>query len=330
VCGNPDVWKPSEKTPLSALACHALFASLLPEFPDIPPEVVSVVVGDGYAVGERLAASEGLPLISATGSTRMGRSVATRVASRLGRSLLELGGNNAIIVMDDATADLAVRAVLFGAVGTAGQRCTTTRRLILQKGIAKDIVSRLEKAYRQVRIGDPLDPSTLMGPLIDAGAADDMMAALDGSGREGGRGRRACRTAGCTSARPSWRFLRTHRAARQGGNVRLSCMTIATRLSRSERSGQLPGLQVSSMTNDMEEAGSFPGLRQREGGLRHRQRQRRTSGAGVWRRQLGCDEKKPTGGGRRSARRHGDHMRRATNQNGQANYSGLPPNQGIK
>jgi aldehyde dehydrogenase (NAD+) len=133
-----------------------------------------------------MLADRRLPLISATGSCRMGRRIAVVVGERLGRTLLELGGNNAIIVMNDANLDLAVRAVLFGSVGTAGQRCTTTRRLIVQKGIAKDIVARLTKAYGQVRIGDPLEATTLMGPLIDAGAVKDMVAALDRVKKEGG------------------------------------------------------------------------------------------------------------------------------------------------
>jgi aldehyde dehydrogenase (NAD+) len=125
-------------------------------------------------------------MISATGSCRMGRRIATVVGERLGRTILELGGNNAIVVMDDADLDLAVRAILFGAVGTAGQRCTSTRRVIAQKGIAKDLTDRLVKAYGQVRIGDPLDENTLMGPLIDGEAVDAMMAALDAAKKGGG------------------------------------------------------------------------------------------------------------------------------------------------
>jgi aldehyde dehydrogenase (NAD+) len=185
VCGDTMVWKPSSKTPLTAVAVQNIAHRVMER--NGCPGVFNLVIGRGADVGERMLADRRLPLISATGSCRMGRRIAVVVGERLGRTLLELGGNNAIIVMDDATPDLAVRAVLFGAVGTAGQRCTTTRRLILHKGIAKDIVSRLEKAYGQVRIGDPLDSSTLMGPLIDAGAADDMMAALDRVKKEGGQ-----------------------------------------------------------------------------------------------------------------------------------------------
>jgi aldehyde dehydrogenase (NAD+) len=184
VCGDTMVWKPSSKTPLTAVAVQNIANRVMER--NRCPGVFNLVIGRGADVGERMLADPRLPLISATGSCRMGRRIAVVVGERLGRTLLELGGNNAIIVLDDANPELAVRAVLFGAVGTAGQRCTTTRRLILQKGIAKDVVSRLLAAYKQVRIGDPLESSTLMGPLIDAGAADDMLAALDRVKKEGG------------------------------------------------------------------------------------------------------------------------------------------------
>ena len=184
VCGDTMIWKPSSKTPLTAVAVQNIANRVMEK--NGCPGVFNLVIGRGADVGERMLADKRLPLISATGSCRMGRRIAVVVGERLGRTLLELGGNNAIIVMNDANPELAVRAVLFGAVGTAGQRCTTTRRLILQKGIAKDIIARLEKAYGHVRIGDPLDALTLMGPLIDAGAANDMTAALDRVKKEGG------------------------------------------------------------------------------------------------------------------------------------------------
>jgi aldehyde dehydrogenase (NAD+) len=148
--------------------------------------IFNLVIGRGSEIGEQLLADRRLPLISATGSCRMGKRIATVVGDRLGRTLLELGGNNAVIVLDDADQELALNAVLFGAVGTAGQRCTSTRRLILQKGIAASFTERLARAYKQVRIGDPLDETTLMGPLIDGGAVDDMMAALDQVKQQGG------------------------------------------------------------------------------------------------------------------------------------------------
>jgi aldehyde dehydrogenase (NAD+) len=148
--------------------------------------VFGLVIGRGKDVGETMLHDRRIPMISATGSCRMGRRIATVVGERLGRTILELGGNNAIVVMDDASLDLAVRAILFGAVGTAGQRCTSTRRVIVQKGIAKDLTERLVAAYRGVRIGDPLDENTLMGPLIDGEAVDNMMAALERVKEEGG------------------------------------------------------------------------------------------------------------------------------------------------
>ncbi len=184
VCGDTMVWKPSSKTPLTAVAVQNIANRVMAR--NNCQGVFNLVIGRGADVGERMLADKRIPLVSATGSCRMGRRIAVVVGERLGRTLLELGGNNAIIVMNDANPELAMRAVLFGAVGTAGQRCTTTRRLILQKGIAKDIVARLLKAYKQVRIGDPLEASTLMGPLIDAGAVHDMMAALDRVKKEGG------------------------------------------------------------------------------------------------------------------------------------------------
>jgi aldehyde dehydrogenase (NAD+) len=148
--------------------------------------VLNLVIGDHDVVGDRLIRDARVPLISATGSTAMGKHIAPIIAARLGRTLLELGGNNGIIVTDDADPDLVVRAVLFGAVGTAGQRCTSTRRLFLQRGIAPQITERLIAAYKQVRIGDPLDPQTLMGPLIDSAAVDNMMSGLDRIREQGG------------------------------------------------------------------------------------------------------------------------------------------------
>ncbi len=177
VCGDTMVWKPSSKTPLTAVAVQEICNGVMAR--NGIEGIFNLVVGRGSEVGERMLADRRIPLISATGSCRMGRRIATVVGERLGRCLLELGGNNAVIVMNDADQDLALRAVLFGAVGTAGQRCTTTRRLILQQGIAKSFTEKLVNAYGQVRIGDPLDENTLMGPLVDGGAVDDMMAAME-------------------------------------------------------------------------------------------------------------------------------------------------------
>ena len=184
VCGDTVVWKPSSQVPLCALAVQALCERVLARHGF--SGVFQVVLGSSDTVGEAMLCDTRLPLISFTGSSRVGRHVATAVGTRLGRSLLELGGNNAIIVMDDANLDLAVRAVLFGAVGTAGQRCTSTRRLFLQRGIAGPMTEQLAAAYQQVRIGDPLQPETLMGPLINTAAAANMRRALDAIVEQGG------------------------------------------------------------------------------------------------------------------------------------------------
>ena len=180
VCGDPVVWKPSEKTPLTALACQHIVQEVIRESPDlnVPPAISSVLVG-GRDVGEALAANENFPLISATGSTRMGREVNQVVAGRLGRCLLELGGNNAMIVTPSADLDLCVRAITFSAFGTSGQRCTTLRRLIVHESIKDDLLGRLKPVMRQVTIGDPRDAKTLMGPLIDEAAFEAMQRTLN-------------------------------------------------------------------------------------------------------------------------------------------------------
>jgi aldehyde dehydrogenase (NAD+) len=184
VCGDPVVWKPSHKVPLSAIAVQNICHRLMEEYEC--PGVFGLVMGSVAEVGERMLADTRLPLISATGSTRMGRRIAEVVGPRMGRTILELGGNNAIAVLDDADLDLAVRAVTFAAVGTAGQRCTTNRRLLVQKGVAKEVVDRLKKIYASVTIGDPLDSNTLMGPLVDAQAVTDYQKALEQVKAEGG------------------------------------------------------------------------------------------------------------------------------------------------
>ncbi|MSU49233.1 MAG: aldehyde dehydrogenase family protein [Opitutus sp.] len=186
VCGDATIWKPSEKTPLTAIACLKLAERVAREC-GVDPSVLALVCGDGVAVGEPLVADRRVALVSATGSTRMGRRVAEIVAKRLGRTLLELGGNNAVIVTPSADLKLAVRAVLFGAVGTAGQRCTTTRRLIMHEMIYTKFTRMLEAAYAQVRVGNPLDSATLMGPLIDFSAVENYTGAIEAAKRHGGR-----------------------------------------------------------------------------------------------------------------------------------------------
>ena len=186
VCGNPVVWKPSEKTPLTALACEALFQRALARFGDAPDSLMQVLVG-GRDVSAALVDDSRIALVSATGSTRMGREIGPQVARRFGRCLLELGGNNAIIVAPSADLDMAVRGIVFGAIGTAGQRCTSTRRLIVHQSVAGDLIARLRQAYASARVGNPLDDAdVLVGPLIDRAAYDAMQAALARARQDGG------------------------------------------------------------------------------------------------------------------------------------------------
>ena len=190
VCGNAVVWKPSEKTLLCAVACQHLMLQTITEFNaanhGAAPEGLSQLLLGERDVGEQLARSTHVPLISATGSTRMGREVAVTVAQRFGRSILELGGNNAMIVTPSADLELAARAITFSAVGTAGQRCTTLRRLIVHKDVAEALLARLDKIFATVRVGDPLEADTLVGPLVDKTAFDAMQTALTQARSEGG------------------------------------------------------------------------------------------------------------------------------------------------
>jgi aldehyde dehydrogenase (NAD+) len=185
VCGDSVVWKPSEKTPLTALACQSLFSSACERFGDAPPGLLEVLQG-GRDVAGWLVDDSRVPLVSATGSTRMGREVGVRLAARFGRSILELGGNNAAIVTLSADLPLALRAILFAAVGTAGQRCTTLRRLIVHAGVYDLLVPQIRDAYRNIRVGNPFQSDTLVGPLIDAHAFDAMQAALKVAQQQGG------------------------------------------------------------------------------------------------------------------------------------------------
>jgi aldehyde dehydrogenase (NAD+) len=185
VTGNPVIWKPSEKTPLTAMASMKIMARALARFGDAPEGLVQLVIG-GPAIGEALVNSRDIPVVSATGSTRMGSIVGPKVAARFGRSILELGGNNAMIVAPSADMDMAVRAIVFSAVGTAGQRCTTLRRLIAHHSIKDALVEKLVKAYASLPIGDPRVAGTLIGPLVDHAARDRMVAALDTARAAGG------------------------------------------------------------------------------------------------------------------------------------------------
>ncbi|MEM1319173.1 MAG: aldehyde dehydrogenase family protein [Bacteroidota bacterium] len=184
VCGDVCIWKPSEKTPLCGIACQNIMQKVLKEN-EVPEGVCCLINGD-YVVGEYMTKDGRLPLISATGSTRMGKIVGATVAARLGRSLLELGGNNAMIVTPNANMNLVLTGALFGAVGTAGQRCTTTRRLIIHDSIYNDVKKKLVKAYRQIKIGNPLDPENHVGPLIDTDAVNMYQDTLKQIKAEGG------------------------------------------------------------------------------------------------------------------------------------------------
>ena len=185
VCGDVCVWKPSEKTPLCAVACQHIVAKVFAAN-NIPEGVSNLVIGN-RDIGEWMANDPRIPLISATGSTRMGKAVGTAVAARLGRSLLELGGNNAIVISKDADIDIAILGSLFGAVGTAGQRCTTTRRLIIHEEVYDTVRSRLVTAYKKLTIGDPLTEKNLVGPLIDKDAVQMYLDAIDKCKAEGGK-----------------------------------------------------------------------------------------------------------------------------------------------
>ena len=185
ICGNPVVWKPSEKTPLTALACQAVFEKAVARFGSAPKNLSQLVMG-ARNCGNAIVENHKVALVSATGSTRMGREIGPKVAARFGRSILELGGNNAMILTESADLELAVRAILFSAVGTAGQRCTTLRRLIIHKSVKAQVLERLKASYNTVPVGSPRDTSNLVGPLIDKGSFDEMQSALARAKASGG------------------------------------------------------------------------------------------------------------------------------------------------
>jgi aldehyde dehydrogenase (NAD+) len=185
ICGDVCIWKPSEKTPLCSIACQIITARVFAR--NNVPEGVSCIINGDYKVGEYLTKDHRVPLISATGSTRMGKIVGAAVSQRFGKSLLELGGNNAIIVTENANMDLALRGVLFGAVGTAGQRCTTTRRVIIHESVFENFKTTLVKAYGQLKIGNPLDTTNHVGPLIDKLAVETYLKAIEKGKSEGAK-----------------------------------------------------------------------------------------------------------------------------------------------
>lgn len=185
VCGDVCIWKPSEKAPLCSIACQNIWAEVAKE--NKLPEGISNIINGDYKVGEMMTTNNNIPLISATGSTRMGRIVGATVAERFGKSLLELGGNNAIIVTPDADLDMTIIGAVFGAVGTCGQRCTSTRRLIIHESIIDEVTKKLKKAYKQLKIGDPLDEKNHVGPLIDEDSVQNYLASLKAIKEEGGK-----------------------------------------------------------------------------------------------------------------------------------------------
>ncbi|MFV9549963.1 aldehyde dehydrogenase family protein [Algibacter sp. PT7-4] len=185
VCGNICIWKPSEKTPFSALACQEIFKTILKKN-NLPEGISNVIIGDSE-IGKQLTADPNIALVSATGSTKMGKSVAETVGKRLGKSILELGGNNAIIVTEEADLSVAIPAIVFGAVGTAGQRCTTTRRLIVHKSQYPDLLNKLTHAYKQLQIGNPLDEKNHVGPLIDTDAVNAYLKTINEAQKQGGK-----------------------------------------------------------------------------------------------------------------------------------------------
>ena len=185
ICGNVCIWKPSEKTPLTAIACQKIVSKVLKEN-NLPEGIFNLIIGDAQT-GQKMAADRRIALISATGSTRMGKAVAQTVSERLGKSLLELGGNNAVIITENANLEMAIRATVFGAVGTCGQRCTSTRRLIVHKSKIEEVKKRLIEIYETIPIGNPLEDGVLVGPLIDQQAVQNFNKALDTIKAEGGK-----------------------------------------------------------------------------------------------------------------------------------------------
>ena len=340
VCGNAVVWKPSEKTPLTALASHALLDRALARFGaelgvDAPAHLSQVLNG-GAPVGEALVDDVRVALVSATGSTRMGRAVGPRVAARFGRSLLELGGNNAIIVAPSADLDLAVRGILFGAYGTAGQRCTTTRRVIAHASIHDALATRLERARASLQVGDPRQAGVLVGPLVDGAAYDAMQAALAQARAQGGRVAGGVRvTAGAAGPFAADAWYAAPALVQMPAQTAVVCSeTFAPILyllrydhfdqAIALQNGVPQGLSSAIFTNDLREAEAFMAAAGSDCGIANVNIG--TSGAEIG---GAFGGEKETGGGRESGSDAWKHyMRRATNT---VNYSGaLPLAQGVK
>lgn len=334
VCGNSTVWKPSEKTPLTALATQAIFEKALARFiadgGKAPKNLSTLLIG-GREIGEALVDHEKVPLVSATGSTRMGREVGPRLAKRFARSILELGGNNAAIVAPTADLDLTLRGVAFSAMGTAGQRCTTLRRLFVHNSVYDTLVPRLAKAYQSVSIGSPLD-GNLVGPLIDKAAYEKMQTALDAAKSEGGKVVGGERVLGNEAVDAYYVRPAIVEMPAQTGPVRdetfapiLYVMKYSTFDEAIDLHNDVPqGLSSSIFTNDMREAETFVSARGSDCGIAN-------VNIGPSGAEIGgaFGGEKETGGGRESGSDAWKaYMRRATNT---MNYGRtLPLAQGVK
>ncbi len=330
VCGNSIVWKPSEKTPVTALACQKLLERAITRFGAAPRGLSSVLIGD-RAIGEALVDDKRVPLVSATGSTAMGRIVGQRVAARFGRTILELGGNNAIIVTPSADLKMAHQAIVFGAVGTCGQRCTTTRRLFVHEDVYDSLVAALKKSYDAVRIGNPFNAETLVGPLIDQAAFNAMEKALAAAKAKGGAvfggGRVAGEADGAFYVKPAIVEL-----SGVGANVEEETFAPILYIMKYKdfddallRQNDVPqGLSSSIFTTDIREAETFLSARGSDCGIANVNIG--TSGAEIG---GAFGGEKETGGGRESGSdAWRGYMRRQTST---VNYSKeLPLAQGIK
>jgi aldehyde dehydrogenase (NAD+) len=332
VCGDTVVWKPSEKTPLTALATQALFERAAHRFGSDAPAHLSQVLNGRAPVGEALVDDPRVALLSATGSTRMGRAVGPRVAARFGRCLLELGGNNAIIVTQSADLDLAVRGILFGAYGTAGQRCTTTRRVIAHASIHDELVSRLERARASLKIGDPREAGVLIGPLVDGAAFEGMQRALAQAREQGGQVRGGERA--LADKHPEAWYATPALVTMPAQTAVVCHETFAPILyvlryealdeAIALQNGVPQGLSSAIFSNDLREAETFLSARGSDCGIANVNIG--TSGAEIG---GAFGGEKETGGGRESGSdAWKNYMRRATNT---VNYSrSLPLAQGVK
>ncbi|MBU3921622.1 MAG: aldehyde dehydrogenase family protein, partial [Alphaproteobacteria bacterium] len=328
VCGNPVIWKPSEKTPLTALAVSAVFTRALRQFGNAPDGLSACLIG-GPGIGAALAADPRIAVVSATGSTRMGRAVAPVVAARFGKTILELGGNNAAIVCPSADIDLAVRAIAFSALGTAGQRCTTMRRLFVHETVADPLIARLKTAWASARVGNPMTPGVLVGPLIDAAAGEAMTAALTEAASAGGEvfGGGVVDSGGGVYRRPALVVM----PAQTGPVLRETFAPILYVMRFADlgeaialNNGVAAGLSSSIFTTDLREAERFLAASGSDCGIANVNIG--TSGAEIG---GAFGGEKETGGGRESGSdAWRGYMRRATNT---INYSSaLPLAQGIR